>query len=300
MLVSVIVCSYNARGTLENTLDSILSQNIDRDFDYEVILVDNNSTDGTREMIESKYSQFSGKLRYVFEKRQGKSIAANTGVKESRGEIIVFTDADCTVGENWLNEMARTYKEYPADAVLGKITLMLPERKKLFPADFLQKRLAHVDYGNQIMEIPDKDLVGANMSYKREIFSEFSGFKQLFWPCDDTEFSRRISKNGKRKFYSPGAEAFHWIPDSRLVKEYFFKQSFEWGKVNILLELENISYPNAIRHTFVKWINNLIAYVFCAQKDRRFILLCNVFSYAGSLVQLLFSKHRPLKNRPCP
>lgn len=83
-LISIIISTYNRCESLKDTLDSLLNQEIDGSFDYEVIITDNNSKDKTKEVVESCKEKFNGRLRYLFEPQQGKSYALNRAIKESK------------------------------------------------------------------------------------------------------------------------------------------------------------------------------------------------------------------------
>lgn len=101
-LISVIIPTYNRCDLLKATLTSLLDQYLDPGFVYEVLVIDNNSTDRTKDAVENLLGSFQGRLRYFFEKQQGKSFALNRGLNEARGEILAMTDDDCRLDKNWL------------------------------------------------------------------------------------------------------------------------------------------------------------------------------------------------------
>lgn len=114
LTLSVIIVTYNRADMLAETLDSIVEQTRVPD---EVVIVDNNSTDHTKAVAE----RYKNKLNivYVFEGIQGTSTARNTGVKASKGDIIVFTDDDCIADKNWLHYMELPFLRDPSIGIVG-------------------------------------------------------------------------------------------------------------------------------------------------------------------------------------
>ncbi len=110
-LVSVVIPVYNGEKTLKECLDSVVNQTYEN---YEVIVVDNNSTDSTKEII----SQYE-KAKYVFEGKPGRGAARNAGIDNSHGEIIAMIDCDCVAEENWLEELIMPIIYKKEDVVQG-------------------------------------------------------------------------------------------------------------------------------------------------------------------------------------
>ena len=99
-LISVVICTYNRAAIFKNALQSVCAQTIDPS-SYEVIVVDNNSTDQTAEIAQSFCQQFPH-VHYIKEKQQGLSYARNTGWQKAKGAYIAYIDDDCEVPETWL------------------------------------------------------------------------------------------------------------------------------------------------------------------------------------------------------
>ena len=102
MNITVILCTYNRCATLSRALASVAASELPQVAKWEVIVVDNNSTDGTRAVVEEFCRQHPGRFRYLFESRQGLSQARNAGIREARGDILAFMDDDVTVEPTWL------------------------------------------------------------------------------------------------------------------------------------------------------------------------------------------------------
>lgn len=94
MMISVILCTYNRAESLRDTLRILAAQRLPHGVPCELLVVDNNSSDRTRHVVEETQAAFPWPLRYLFESRQGKTYAMNHGVRESRGDVIVLTDDD--------------------------------------------------------------------------------------------------------------------------------------------------------------------------------------------------------------
>ena len=112
--VSVIIPVYNAEKTLKQCLDSVVSQDFEN---FEIIVVDNNSTDGSKGIIDSFLA--GRKVKYFFEEKRGRGAARNTGLRVARGEIIAMTDADCIVSVDWLKRLTEPVIQDQAQAVMG-------------------------------------------------------------------------------------------------------------------------------------------------------------------------------------
>src|SRR5690242_18447539 len=107
--VSVILSTYNRAAQLGPALDHLLAQGRSAP-SHEVIVVDNNSTDTTRQVVEARVARAGGHLRYVFESKQGLSYARNAGILAARGDIIAFTDDDVRVSPEWVQVVAQAFE----------------------------------------------------------------------------------------------------------------------------------------------------------------------------------------------
>src|SRR5271154_1837494 len=105
MKVTVILCTYNRCRVLAKALDSLALSELPDSADWEVLVVDNNSTDQTKAVVQEYGRLHPGRFRYHFEPHPGKSYALNTGIREARGEIFAFIDDDVTVEPTWLENL---------------------------------------------------------------------------------------------------------------------------------------------------------------------------------------------------
>src|SRR5437016_2203390 len=107
MQVSIIIATYNRFALLSKALDSILGQTVSENTGYEVIVIDNNSTDRTRQLVEEVANISKIPVKYFFESLRGKGFALNRGIQEAQGDILVFTDDDIVADKDWLANIVK-------------------------------------------------------------------------------------------------------------------------------------------------------------------------------------------------
>jgi glycosyltransferase involved in cell wall biosynthesis len=209
-MISVIVCTRNRSASLRRTLDKIKELSCPEGLQWEVIVVDNNSTDDTRAAVES-FSQTSGlDVQYVFEGNQGQSYARNAGMRKARGEIVAFTDDDVFVDREWLLHIAEECSEYPSVAMFfGQTRLARPNQAKLS----IREGDSAVTYCFPCN--PAEPGCGNNMILRKSILSSVEGFDPTFGPgtklpaADDIEFTFRVLRSGGTVRYCPKILVYH-------------------------------------------------------------------------------------------
>jgi len=201
---SIIIASYNEADNLVKCLDSI--KNIDfPDENYEIIVVDNNSTDNTAEIV-AQYSQ----VIYLKEDTRGASFARNKGIREAKGNILVFLDADTLVTRNWLSRLMDPFKDPSTGAVGGAI---LPYSKNNMISEYLGISLfcRYPRYG-KIKKI--KGYPSCNLAVRKELGSD--GFDTSVFSTygEDKDLCYRILEEGHNVIFDPAAAIYHMHPDS--------------------------------------------------------------------------------------
>src|SRR4029077_6970202 len=119
MKLSVIVASYNRSESLQMFLNSLENQEVPEGSDWEALIVDNNSTDDTKDVSTIFVSRNSERFRYLFEGRQGKSLALNLAILQAKGDVLVFTDDDCVPDPSWLRAIVDEFTSDSSLSVLG-------------------------------------------------------------------------------------------------------------------------------------------------------------------------------------
>lgn len=296
--ISVIIASRNRCKSLQVALESLLSQRKSLPFSYEIIVVDNHSTDATREMIQQTFLEPRGTIRYLFEGRIGKSRALNRALQGGRGRIFAFTDDDTTPDSHWLNSIYAFFKRNPEAAAQGRILLPPTVRVPGWMDDEMLQKLAVTDWGEQECEY-SIGLVGANMAVPAWVFKKIGSFCESLGPgqeksmCgEDNELSLRIRKAGIRQVYVPSMIVYHRLEPYRLEKSYLRKITF-WQGYSAMHFMK--PEDSNVRYFFyqLKWMAKELAICFahaCAGHIKKaFRYELNVRRRAGILKGILAS-----------
>jgi glucosyl-dolichyl phosphate glucuronosyltransferase len=245
MQYSIVIATYNRAGELRETLASLAR--LRPDADWEVIVVDNNSPDGTRTVVQGAMPDFPAPLRYVFEREQGRSPALNRGIALARGEIVLTTDDDVRVEPDWVNRAAAGLRRLECDYVGGRVLPIwggprpswLPNRSGMHWAV-----VALLDYGPEAIEFGARVPLGVNMAFRREAFTRAGLFDVNTGRKAGTllgqevrEWCIRARAAGVRGWYVPEMTVRHIIPVSRLNKQYF-RRWFYWRGISRALLYE--------------------------------------------------------------
>lgn len=245
MKYSVVIATYNRAADLRATLASLAG--LRPDGAWEVLVVDNNSTDDTRIVVEHAAAAFPAPLRYVFEREQGRSPALNAGIRVAQGEIIVTTDDDVRVEADWLDRAAAGLARLACDYVGGRVLPIWGGPRPAWLPDRGGKHwavIALLDYGTQPIEFGARVPLGVNMAFRRGAFDRAGLFDPQTGRKAGTllgqevrEWCIRARTAGVRGFYVPDLVLRHIIPASRLNKAYF-RRWFYWRGVSRALLYE--------------------------------------------------------------
>jgi glycosyltransferase involved in cell wall biosynthesis len=228
MKISALICTRNRAKSLEVTLRRFYEQRLGGDYSYELIVVDNDSTDETREVVARCVAQHPETTRYLLERRRGLSYARNAAVAAAAGEILVFTDDDVLVSEDWLSEIHREFNADPGLRILGGKVLLANDRLQRVALHPYERRL-YADFtegGNFVM--------GANMAFRRELFDRVGlfdvrlGAGRFFAGADEVELVYRGLKAGGRMLYAPTVLVYH--DHDRLTVEQACRLEYGYAK----------------------------------------------------------------------
>ena len=221
--VSVIIPALNEERNIQDCLVSLLRMDFRPD-QREIVVVDNDSTDRTAEIIKDF------PVRYVREERRGRSHARNKGIEVSRGEILAFTDADCVVSTGWLRELVRGFESEDVGAVVGEVVAYPPKT----PAErytAMRKPFWH----NRTLTYPASPwFVTGCAAFRREVFNQLGGFDPRFsLGCEDIDFGWRFFRQNNFKLsFHPKAVVFH---RHRFTTLGLFRQSRSYGHGQAIL-----------------------------------------------------------------
>ncbi|MGB7266749.1 MAG: glycosyltransferase [Terracidiphilus sp.] len=305
MSITVILCTYNRCKSLRTALDSLAALVMPQSVEWELLVVDNNSKDRTREVVDEFRSYHPGRVRYIFEAQQGLSNARNAGVREARGEILAFVDDDVTVVPRWLHDLTANLYDGQWAGAGGRI---LP------PLDFAPPQwlaldgpwgqggalCAQYDFGDIPGEIKEEPPYGTNMAFRKEMFEKHGGFRVDLGRCggglignEDIEFGRRLMAAGERLRYEPTAIVYHSIAEERLNKKYFRVYWFAFGRAQMREKGQRtkvwgipryyFSLPNIALRILVpevlRWLLN-------RDPRERFSRQCRAWCTAGTLAEV--------------
>lgn len=244
--ISVVVPTYNRSALLERALLSLFSQRVDN-VSFEIVVVDNNSSDATRETVETLTAKAPVTLRYIHEAQQGNAYARNTGIDEARAPIIAFLDDDVVAGDQWVDTIAAAFKRAPDISFVGGKILPLWDTEPpswLTPAHWAP--LALLDYGAEELPIAGatpRGLLTANLAVRKEVFADVGRFspalqrvKGGIGSLEDHEFLLRMCRGGKSGIFDPALITWAAVDPERISKAYHRRWHLGHGRFYAIMQ----------------------------------------------------------------
>ncbi len=243
--VSILICTYNRRRVLAQTLEGLTRLRVPAGVDAELILVCNACTDGSEDVGREWSARMPFAMRVVGEPEPGLSVARNRAIAEARHDILVFTDDDVLVDPDWLDGLLDIYRTRGerVGIVGGRVDLWWEavERPAWLPKE-LEWLLASHDRGDQILELSTPDLFGANFSLRREVFGRVGPFRtdlgrkgSSLGGFEEAVFIESAIRAGFGVFYTPRASVRHWVHPERATQRYMSRLVFEYSRQRVLL-----------------------------------------------------------------
>ena len=242
MQLDVVIPTYNRQQLLQRTLKSLLGADMAPGLTIRITVVDNNSKDKTRQVVEDWIKRHDDRVRYVFEARQGRSHALNAGIASTEGDLIGMIDDDEEVDRNWFKTIHSAFKSGDVDFIGGPYHPRWgADRPPWLPMEYLGV-IGWVDGGEKVCAF-DKDypgiLMGGNSVLTRSIIERVGPYsttlgrtdKHLL-SCEDEDMYERLLAAGARGYYRPDLIIYHYIPEERLTKRYFRQWCF-WRGVSL-------------------------------------------------------------------
>jgi len=246
-LFGIVICTYNRCESLKKTLESLTHQACDWNSVAEIIIVDNNSTDGTQQLVHSYKTTFKTELIFLKEEKKGKSHALNLAINSSQSDVLVFTDDDVILDPHWLDEMIRFFNENNVDVLGGRVLALYPPKTPLW-VRLNKKDLGgpHISYdrGEGIIDHSLRKLSefpGVNVAYKREVFKTAGLYDTDLGPgkgtlFEDIEMFQRAQQTDKKIFYNGKALVWHPVEPKRMTLTYITQWSYRHGKSAAIIE----------------------------------------------------------------
>lgn len=276
---SFIICTYNRAGYLNDSLSSLLECSTPRE-QVELLVVDNNSTDETPEMVRSHQKKNPVKniqVRYVKEKRQGLSHARNTGIENASAPLLVFVDDDIRASKKYINSWFHFFEKHSQiKAAGGKIHVQFDDPRPEWMSSYLLPLLGHHDFGDSIKPYKKKDYpFGGNMAFRSEVFEEIGHFNTELGriggdlkASEEKELFRRLRDKNEPVYYVPDARLYHRVDASRLTKEYIRRQAIGLGQSMRLQMKRQSTVARALiaLKEFGKWIATGVLFLYYTLK----------------------------------
>lgn len=244
MLLSVVIPTRNRADLLATALESIAGQDLSQD-QYEVLVIDNGSTDRTKELVEQMRSQLP-MLRYFYATEPGLHVGRHLGLKEANSDQLVYADDDIRAEPTWLSAIAENFSD-PNVAMVGGNNY--PDFKGPVPS-WLEKLWAVPSHGGQmlgqlsILSLPNGRrsispmmIWGCNFSIRKQVLLDAGGFHPDAMPSDlirfrgdgETHVSRYVQEQELSCKFDSRASVYHAVTPARMTIEYFRQRAFNQG-----------------------------------------------------------------------
>jgi len=234
MRATVAICTHNRASDLQEALFSLLNQRFDEPF--EVLVVDNGSTDQTAQTVLDFHRSVSFPVRYLYEERLGLSVARNRAIREAKGEYILFLDDDAVASADWIGGIVSVFDGNPRiGCVGGKIepawdgeapSWLPPENRSLYTI---------LDYSDDIREMRGAIPFGANVAFRRSLFDSMAMFREDLGRVGSNLLSSEESELIERiraeflVYYTPHASVLHKIHRSRMSRKWLLSRIYWQG-----------------------------------------------------------------------
>lgn len=311
MNVDVIICTFNRAEKLKCAIQSISKADIPERISVRLIVVDNNSSDSTKKVINDFANDCRIDIKYLFESKPGKSTALNTALSRIRGDIIALTDDDVTVEKGWIRGMVDALERYPEfNCFGGKVVAVYPDKipdwldinssMKFLKSAFidLDDGNIEVEYGTGTASITPS---GVNMFFRYNAIEKNGFFRTDLGPVgkelgfsEDTDYCRRLLEKGEKFMYIPSVLVYHPVYIERLNKKYLLKWQYKCGISEVR---RNRGYNDAVnflgtpRYLFMKLLQHSAGWCLSLQSRKKFYNKLRFYYTAGEIVEHLREKY---------
>ena len=288
MRFSFITCTYNRDKYIGQTLQSVCDQKYP-DNNYEIIVIDNNSTDNTASICEEFRAEYPNKnFRYFKEMNQGLSFALNRGIKEAQGEYLIFVDDDETIIPEHLERLDNHLRTYPEAVLCGTPVIPvyeIPEPKWM--SRFTQRLIGgYFDQGKEVKILEAKNYPGTGHTIiKKELYERYGNYNTELGRkgtsligAEDKDMFNRLKNNNIICYYLPDIPIYHHIPPNKMTDELFHKLTYSIGKSE-RIRTKSVSekeFRNRLLSEGIKWGASVVlfaGYTLGLQPSKGFRLL---------------------------
>lgn len=278
--ISAVICTYNRSQYIEKALESLLAQSLSKEY-FEILVIDNNSSDATAEVVK-RYDSSDSHFNYVFEAKLGLSYARNTGLKMAKGEYIAYLDDDAIANKDWLSQILTSFEKNPSyGAIGGRINPIWEVPKPNWLNDTLLPALTIINWSPTPYLIKNRDtyIAGANIAFRKDLLLTLGGFNTALGRIGNTLLSgeetillEEIRKKGYEILYSPSIEVAHVVPKGRLHKEWFEKRVY-WEGVSEYRIKKMSGHPQLLKTVYVAFkllVKAILYYPIASNDSERF------------------------------
>jgi cellulose synthase/poly-beta-1,6-N-acetylglucosamine synthase-like glycosyltransferase len=296
--VTVVVPVRNRELTIQPLLESLQKLDYDRN-KVEVVVVDGNSTDKTREIVK-KYP-----VKLVVEKRKGLNLARNTGIKCAKGEIVAFTDSDCKVPPNWITKIVENFKDPRVSCVGGSAKALDSDFISQYADNSIVRLMPFFTKREELEKVKPffRHPAGCNMAFRRKVAEEVGYFDEhIQYGFDEVEFADRICRAGYKMVLDPDVLVWH---KHRSTFRDFLKQNFQYGKGSGLV-LKRKRLKDAVSKWsflglmgFISWLLIVGSLTFLTFTSTSSIFFWLLFGFTGLPLLILATvyAYRALQNK---
>ena len=306
LFLSVGVCVYNKEKEIPQALQSLAEQTISKDL-FEIIIVDNNSTDNTESVVKKFIKEHPDlNIKYFKEMNQGVSYARNRCYMEASGDYIVYFDDDEIAFKDWLQNFYNSIQKHPEAVILaGKVIVKYedPEFAKIADS-YIDNWFANYEYGNEEITLSKKLIdeqkidypIAGNMAIKMTYIKKVNGFdtnlgrsENLMLGGEETKFTKDALENGKIAIYTPQSAVHHMVIKKRCSMDFLKMKHFQQGMTFIRIYFKDASLFKRIKiiiYHILLILAKSLQYIFSSKKERNFISMKNCFA-KGIIYQCL-------------
>ena len=309
MRISIITPTHNRSDYIDEMLQSLMAQKFEKIF-MEHIVVDNASTDRTKEVVESYQGRNPNiHLKYFLENTLGCNYARNTGIKESSGDCLIFFDDDVVLQPGCIQAYIDAFRKYPDMLCFGgRICLRNPDFKLpdwlVISGEYLRPMIVlSLDFGTGLsLHNFDQTPMTVSMAVRRSAFDKYGMFNTYFglrgkklMPGADYELFHRFSASIPQWVYVGGAAVLHPIKKSQATKKYFRKRLFGVGRVTYRLQIFKAKRTIfGLPLYFISFIlNNMwlwIKFTFLRKPVESFYHQTEMLTYCGCVYEHFYKK----------
>lgn len=259
-LISIIIANRNGENYLRTCLTSLLKSSLK---DYEAIIIDNNSTDSSIEIV-NEYAKQDSRIRLLRNKvNKGVPFSRNKAIKKAKGDILIFLDNDTKVDKDWLKGIVQTFS---TDASIGALQCKIFDFKrtdliqevgmKLYPYTGFGTTLGRGEKDHGQFDSPIEIIaLGAALAVRKEVAKRVGGFDlKLMHTTDDLDFSWRIWISGYKVMLSPDAKIYHYTKEHK----HNYKLYFHLSKNSLRMITKNYELANVIKFLPLSLVFNII------------------------------------------